>query len=65
MNETSAPSRAAATACVGALAAVMPLVAAADDGLPGPGEPLDRDDQVDVDGPDDDDPAGHDRATTP
>ena len=50
---------------VGALAAVVPLVAAADDGLAGAGQPLDGDDQVDVDGPDDDDPAGHDRPTTP
>ena len=65
MNETSAPSRAAATAALAALAAVVPLVAAADDGLAGAGQPLDGDDQVDVDGPDDDDPAGHDRPTTP
>jgi hypothetical protein len=50
---------------VGSLAAVMPLVVAADHGLTGAGEPFDGNDQVDVDGPDDDDPAGHDAATTP
>ena len=48
-NETSAPSRAAATAWFAALPAVMLREPAADDGLAGPGQARDRDDQVDVD----------------